>query len=336
MTSTNLIVVTSVERDTFLVDGRLEELKGLVAPCRVVDVESYSQESWIELLRETNPKILVAGWKVKPLPVNTRSAIAPALEYICYLPGSIRHFVPRELIEEGVQVTNWSSSISRIVAECALLLSLSCMRRAAYWAYQMHDRGGWKDATTQTQSLFDRRVGIHGFGAIAKELLRLLRPFTNEISTYTEGVPEAVFEEHGIRKVDSLERLFAENDLIIELEALTPERHKIVGEKLLRSIPEGGAFVNVARGALVDEDALLRVAAEGRIQVGLDVYSVEPLPPDHPFRGCRNINMLPHLGGPTTDRRRDAADRALENLRRFQRDEPLRDAITLEVYDRST
>ncbi|MDQ8186747.1 hydroxyacid dehydrogenase [Pelagicoccus sp. SDUM812002] len=336
MSSTNLIVVTPVERDTFLVDGRLEALKSLIAPCRVVDVESYSEASWIELLQETNPRILVAGWKVKPLPADVRSEVAPALEYVCYLPGSIRHFVPRDLIEQGVLVTNWSSSISRIVAECALLLSLACMRRVAHWSHQMHDEGGWKDLTTVTQSLFDRRVGIHGFGAIAKELLPLLRPFTNKISTYTEGVPEEVFEEFGIRKADSLPQLFSENDLIIELEALTPAREMIVDEALLRSIPEGGAFVNVARGALVDEEALLRVAQEGRIQVGLDVYTVEPLPADHPFRGCRNINMLPHLGGPSTDRRRDAADHSLENVRRFKRGEPVESPITLEIYDRST
>lgn len=336
MQSTNLIVLSQIEIETFLVEGRLERLRELIAPCRVVDAESFTDASWLELLKEANPKILVAGWKTKPLPANACAEIAPALKYICYLPGSIRKLVPRELIEQGVTVTNWSSSISRTVAECALLLSLACMRRVAYWSHQMHDQGGWKDVKTVTQSLFDRRVGIHGFGAVAKALLPLLRPFTDKISTYTEGVPESVFKEYGIRQETSLERLFAENDVVIELEALTPEREKIVDEKLLRSIPAGGAFVNVARGALVDEDALFRVAQEGRLQVGLDVYTVEPLPAEHPFRGCRNFVLLPHLGGPSTDRRRDAADHSLENLRRFQSGEPVLQPITLEIYDRST
>lgn len=336
MQSTNLIVMSQPEIETFLVGGRLEELRELISPCRVVDAESCTDEKWLELLRECNPEILVAGWKTKPLPVDTLEAIAPALRYVCYLPGSIRKLVPRVLIEQGVLVTNWSSSISRTVAECALLLCLACMRRVAYWSYQMHDQGAWKNASTETQSLFDRRIGIHGFGAVAKALLQLLRPFTDKISTYTEGVPQAVFEAHGIRQETSLERLFAENDVIIEAEALTPERVKIVDEKLLNSIPPGGAFINVARGALVDEEALFRVASSGRIQVGLDVYTVEPLPIDHPFRGCRNIVLLPHLGGPSTDRRRDAADHSLANLRRFQHGEPLLEPITLDIYDRST
>ncbi len=336
MQSTNLIVMSQIEIETFLVDGRLEQLRELISPCRVVDAESCSDESWIELLKETNPEILVAGWKTKPLPADTRTAIAPALNYVCYMPGSIRKLVPRELIEQGVLVTNWSSSISRTVAECALLLSLACMRRASHWQHQMHDKGSWKDITTVTQSLFDRRIGIHGFGAIAKALLPLLRPFTDKISTYTEGVPEEVFEAYDIRRETSLEKLFSENDVIIELEALTPKREKIVGEKLLGRIPDGGSFVNVARGALVDEDALLAAAQSGRIQVGLDVYTVEPLPADHGFRGCRNIVLLPHLGGPSTDRRRDAADHSLENLRRYRAKEDVVEPITLEVYDRST
>ncbi|EDY84701.1 D-isomer specific 2-hydroxyacid dehydrogenase, NAD binding domain protein [Verrucomicrobiia bacterium DG1235] len=336
MNTTNLIVMTQWEIDTFLVDGRLEELKELISPCQVIDADSCSEEEWLGLLREANPEILVAGWKAKPLPESTLSDFASALRYVCYLPGSVRKLVPRRLLEEGVLVTNWSGSISRTVAECALLLSLACMRRVAYWSHQMHDCGGWKNGTTETQSLFERRVGIHGIGSVAKALVPLLRPFTKSISSYSDGVPSEVFDACGVRQEASLERLFAENDVVIEAEALTPDRVRIVDEKLLSSMSKGSVFVNVARGALVDEEALYRVAAKGEIQVGLDVYSVEPLPEKHPFRGCRNIVLLPHLGGPSTDRRRDAADHSLENLRRYQRSESLLQPITLEVYDRST
>lgn len=328
--------MSQVEIETFLVDDRLDALKRMISPCRVVDAESCSEVEWVELLREANPEILVAGWKTKPLPANTRSSIAPALKYVCYMPGSVRKLVPRELLEQGLLVTNWSSSISRTVAECALLLCLACMRRVSYWSHQMHDLGAWKNGSTVTQSLFGRRVGIHGFGAVAKALLPLIRPFTESISAYTEGVPDEVFKAYGVRQEASLETLFAENDVIIEAEALTPERVKIVDEKLLNSIPSGGVFVNVARGALVDEDALLRVAQGGGIQIGLDVYAVEPLPADHPFRGCRNMVLLPHLGGPPTDRRRDAADHSMDNLRRYRAGEDVMQPITLDVYDRST
>lgn len=328
--------MTRSEIETFLADGRLEELQDLIAPCRIVDADTCSEAQWFELLRESNPEILVAGWKTPPLPPDTRSTLSPALSYVCYLPGSVRKLVPRTLIEEGLLVTNWSSSISRTVAECALLLCLACMRRVAYWSYVMHDGGGWKNGLTETQSLFDRRVGIHGFGSVAKALVPLLKPFTSSISSFTEGVPDEVFASEGVTRSPSLQALFSENDVIVEVEALTPQRERIVDEKLLRSIPRGGVFVNVARGRLVDEAALARVATSGEIQVGLDVYHVEPLPANHPFRGNRNIVMLPHLGGPSTDRRRDAADHSLGNLRRYRAGEPVLEPISLEVYDRST
>ncbi|MDQ8196781.1 hydroxyacid dehydrogenase [Pelagicoccus enzymogenes] len=336
MNSTNLIVLKDRERDTFLKGGRLESLQALLEPCLLVDAEACSKEEWAELLAENNPEIIVGGWGMHPLPEDTMSALAPALRYLCYLPGSVRHLVSREQIDAGLLVTNWGNSISRTISECALLLTLSCMRRLTYWSHQMHDEGGWKDASTVTLSLFERRVGLHGFGAIAKELVPLLRPFTSRISAYTEGMPDEVYQEFGVRKANSLQELFSQHDVIIELEALTPDRHQIIGEDLLRSIPEGGAFINVARGALVDEEALLRVVKSTELQVGLDVFAAEPLAADHPLRGCRNVTLLPHLSGPTTDRRCDAGDRALENLKRYRSGEALIAPITSEVYDRST
>jgi phosphoglycerate dehydrogenase-like enzyme len=94
--------------------------------------------------------------------------------------------------------------------------------------------------------------------------------------------------------------------------------------------------VNVGRGAVVDEAALLRVAQEGKIMVGLDVYGVEPLPLDSPFRGLRNVTLTPHIAGPTTDRRRDAGAFALKNLSAYFEDRPLQAVVTPAVYDTST
>jgi phosphoglycerate dehydrogenase-like enzyme len=87
---------------------------------------------------------------------------------------------------------------------------------------------------------------------------------------------------------------------------------------------------------VVDEAALIRVAREGKIQIALDVFEQEPLPPGSLLRGLPNVTLLPHLGGPTRDRRRDSGQLALKNLRAFLRGEPLEAVITHDVYDRST
>jgi phosphoglycerate dehydrogenase-like enzyme len=124
--------------------------------------------------------------------------------------------------------------------------------------------------------------------------------------------------------------------VVVELAAAIPENHHMVTEKHLRSMPEGAVFVNVGRGCVVDEQALIRVAREGRLQIALDVFENEPLPAGSPLRGLPNVTLLPHLGGPTRDRRRDCGALALRNLGTFLRGEPLNGAISLEVYDRST
>ncbi len=331
----NIICLTEVEIDTFLPSGGLAEAQKLMGPYILVTPENLDREAWADLIENCDPEIILAAWETPMLPEHVRDR-APNLKYVCYLPGSVRKLIPRSAIEQGLMVTNWGSSISRTIAECALMLVLCCMRRVCYWTQQMHYEGAWKDGESTTQSLFEKRVGLHGFGAISRQLVILLKPFTNRISACSPGVPQSIFDESGVARIETLEELFSENDVVVELSALTEKNYRIVTEDLLRRIPEGGAFVNVGRGALVDEDALYRIAKEGKIQIGLDVYGEEPLPETSPFRGLSNVLLLPHLGGPTTDRRADAGDHGLENLRRYRNSGELLDNIDLDKFDRAS
>ncbi len=332
----NIICLTDIEVKTFFPNNQFGKVKELLGSHICINPEELSgEEQWLDVLKKYNPEIIVAAWKTPALP-DLLSELAPNFRYLCYLPGSVRKIIPRSIIENGAHVTNWSGSVSRTVAECAVLLALCCMRRVRYWTEEMHFKGGWKTAETTTQSLFERRVGIHGFGLIAQETAKLLRPFTSNISAFSPSVPDEIFLKHGVSRCDSLEKLFSENDVIVELAALTEHNQKIITEELLRSLPDGAAFVNVGRGAVVDEEALARVASEKDLQVALDVYGVEPLPKDSPFRGMSNVMLLPHLAGPTTDRRQDAGAHALENLRRYLQSEPLVDQLTVGMYDRAS
>lgn len=331
-----IIALTDIERADFLPEPLWRELLRLVPNHQFVPTPLADAHEWNRIWRESPAEILVAGWQTPPLPADLPVAAPGGLRYVCYLPGSVRKLVPRPLVERGLTVTNWGSSISRTVAECALLLTLMALRRASDWAIQMHRQSAWKNGSTMTQSLFERRVGLHGLGAIGQCLVPLLRPFTDKITAYSPRVPDSVFGELKIVRAGSLEELFSSSDIVIELAAATPQNEKIVTEALLRRIPEGGVFVNVGRGAVVDEEALLRVAREGRIQVALDVYQQEPLPADSPFRGAPNVTLLPHLGGPTRDRRRDAGALALKNLKAYLQGQPLEAVVSLDVYDRST
>ena len=325
------------ELDSFMppaVVSALEDISGQVETISPSDLKD--EEAWLEWLREHRPEILISGWMTPRLPAELMDEV-PELKYVCHFAGSVKGTVPDELIENGLLVTNWGHSVSRTVAECGLMLAIGALRRASYWTIAMHQGDAWKERTAvETGSLFGRKVGLHGFGAISQELRKLLTPFGVPVMTYSPSVPDSLLEEHEVSRAESLEELFSENDVIIELAALTERNRGIVTEELLRMIPKGGAFVNIGRGAVVDEDALARVAAEGDIQVALDVYGEEPLPEDSPFRQLDQVFLLPHLGGPTIDRRQDAALHGIENIRRYLAGKPLRSRITPEVSKRIT
>jgi phosphoglycerate dehydrogenase-like enzyme len=290
-----------------------------------------------DYLHDSGAEVLVSCWATPPLPEDLPVGGKNELRYVCHLAGSVRDLVPRSLIERGLRVTNWGGSVSRTVAECALLLILSALRRSSYWAVAMHREGKWKDKyTVVTESLFERRIGLHGFGAIARQLVPLLAPFNVTISSYSPGIPDEIFTRYGVKRCSSLDQIFSESDIVVELAASTPETYHSVNEEMLRLIRPGGVFVNVGRGAIVDEAALARVAAEGRIEVALDVYEVEPLPVESPLRGLPNVTLLPHLGGPTVDRRCDSGRLCYDNLQRYVAGRPLEAEVTLDIYDRTT
>jgi phosphoglycerate dehydrogenase-like enzyme len=329
---TLVAALTAQEISDFLPEPLFAEIKGMADEFVLLDPTEKGEVAYEERLLAADPDVLLAGWKTPPLPPELPSRLL----YVCYLPGSVRKLVGRAHIENGLLVTNWGGSVSRVVAECALMLTLVCLRRGGHWMSAMRRPGVWKEARTETASLFGRRVGLHGFGPIARELTRLLGPFGVEIEVFAPESDPALYAAHGARRVSSLDELFANNDVVIELAPLNPETMGIVTERLLRLIPDGGVFVNVGRGAVVDEEALLRVAREGRIQVGLDVYATEPLPADSGLRGLSNVALLPHLGGPTTDRCRDAGEFAQTNLRAYVSGNGLESVISPEVYDVST
>ncbi len=327
-----LAALTAAELREFLPEPLLGEVRALAGTFAHYDTTGNAAAKFHAALAAVHPEVLLARWKTPALP----AVLPPNLRYVCYLCGSVRHLVSRQQLEAGLLLTNWGGSISRIVAEWALFHILSCLRRATHWTIAMHHEGAWKNGGSETASLFGRRVGLHGFGQIARELVQLLRPFGTPIMAFAPDVTPGTAPGLGIQCAGSLDELFAQNDIIVELAPLNPATRGAVTEHHLRLIRPGGVFVNVGRGAVVDEAALLRVAQEGKILIGLDVYTVEPLPADSPFRGLRNVTLTPHIAGPTTDRRRDAGAFALGNLGAYCAGRPLQGQVTPDIYDTAT
>lgn len=284
-----------------------------------------------------NPEVLLACWSTPRLPKVWLESPDCALRYVCYLAGSVRRTVPRSFIEKGGLVTNWGGMAAPQVAEHTLLLTLSILRRQSEWRSFIQQPPNKRHLTPlQTRTLYGCRVGLHGFGAVARSLVALLQPFQVNISAFSEGVPPDHMREYGVTPSSSLAELFSGSDVVFECEALTARSAGSVSAAILAELPDGGVFVNVGRGPLVDEAALLAEVKSGRLFAALDVSTNEPFTPDMEFFTTDNILISPHIAGPTNDRLTACGEFARENVARYLRKEPLHAQVTLEIYDRST
>ncbi len=332
--SSLLALLTPVEVREFLPEPMLGQLRALVPEFRLLDPTGMSEATFARELAATNPDILVGCWKTPQLP----DSLPPRLRYVCYITGSVKKLIARAHLDAGLLVTNWGGVISRTVAEAALFHVLACLRNASHWAVTMHQPGvaAWKNGLSDSRSLFCRSVGIHGFGPVARELVALLKPWQCPVSVFAPDLTPELAQTYGVRPADSLDTLFSGHEIVVELAPLIPATTGIVTERLLRLIRPGGVFVNVGRGAVVDEAALLRLAREGRISVGLDVYSTEPLPADSGFRALPRVSLTPHTAGPTIDRYPDAGAFALANLRAYVAGQTPVAVVSPAIYDQST
>lgn len=296
-----------------------------------------SEEGWVRQLELWRPEILITGWSTPPLPESWLARADCPLRYVCHVVGSVRQLVPRSFIERGGVVTNWGERISGQVAEHGLLLALAALRNQAAWAPFIARPAATRQITElRTHTLFGLRVGLHGFGSVARALLPLLRPFGVTVSACSAGVPDEIFARHGVRPAPSLVGLFAESDVLFECESLTPSTRGSVSAAVLAALPDDAVFVNIGRGGLVDDEALVREGRDGRLRLALDVVSVEPLTPASPFCAVPGIVLSPHIGGPTFDRYADCGAHALANVSRVLAGGRPAGTISLAIYDRAT
>lgn len=311
----------------------LEELRSLV-DYRAIPRPPRGETQGPAYLGELyEAEILLTGWGTPLLPLDL--AERGKLKYICHVTGGVRGMIPRELFEQGVLVTNWGSAISRTIAEASLMMILACLRRVRPIQEELHNRGGY-GGVPRPNSLFERRVGLLGFGAIARELVTLLRPFDVEVKAYDPYVPDEQFVALGVERAEDVRTLFETSDIVSLHAARTEETSKIVNKELLRLLPDDGVLVNTARGALIDEDDLAQELRAGRLWAALDVYEREPLPVVSSLRGIERLLLFPHQAGPTPDRWIDMGRMAVANIRRYLANEPVLAQVTAEQYDRMT
>ena len=192
------------------------------------------------------------------------------------------------ILPDGVTLCNAQGVHDASTAELAIGLTISARRGfASFMVNQIN--GVWNHE--RRSSLADSRVGIVGMGSIGSLIARQLEAFSVEIISFTRS------GHGGSTPMSRFDELLPTLDVIILILPLTAESHHLMSRTRIESMKFGSTLINVARGAVVDTDALIDALNAGRITAGLDVTDPEPLPLGHRLWSAPNVIITPHVGG---------------------------------------
>lgn len=279
--------------------------------------------------------ILLTGWRTPMLP-ESLSQLSDRTRYVCHLTGTLRSMIPRSIVQSSNWVvTNWGTSISRFVSEMNLALLLGVSRRFPQVRRVMETGDGWKRELLPGTSLFGKRIGLYGYGLIAREFHKLIEPFGMEVYVFDPYIDTARLTLP-IQTVSSLEELFHSSEIISIHAGLTPETESSVDFRLLSMLPEDGIVVNTARAGIIEQAALLRAVEQTGLRFGLDVFHEEPLSPSSPLVSSPQVICTPHSAGVVGNQFAMIWTTALENLVRFAEGRQLKFTVDELLYERMT
>ena len=236
------------------------------------------------------------------------------LKWIQALGTGVDGITDQPSLRGDVLVTNMHGLHGDSMPESAILSMLAFARNLPR---SLRNQGRRKWERFPTGLLKGKTVGILGVGAIAESLAPRCKAFGMTVV----GISSAKREVAGIDRMfprDELVQAVRDLDFLVVLTPFTPETRGILGAKVFAAMRPRSFLVNLARGGVVDHNALLEALRQGRIAgAALDVFEVEPLPEDHPFWGMENVIVTPHLGGFHDQYAEQALPTVEENLRRF-------------------
>lgn len=321
-----------------LPDGETRDV--LVPPDHRSRLEDLGDVEWNESTEQfTSPEladrlagvdVCVTGWGTPTLDAAVL-ANADDLELVTHIGGSVASVGSEALYDRGISLCSANEVLAGFVSEAVLAYALAALREIPAFDAEMK-AGGWGKDRERTETLFGADVGFVGLGAVGRQLLPLLEPFDATVRVYDPYVDAAALPGDA-RKVD-LGMALSASDVVSIHVPKTPETLHMLGAAELAELRDGALLVNCARGAIVEEDALVEELESGRISAVLDVYDEEPLPEDHPLRDAENATLLPHVAG--LPARENMTEAMIEEIARFRAGEPLLHAQPRERFETMT
>ncbi|WP_419957634.1 2-hydroxyacid dehydrogenase [Psychrobacillus psychrotolerans] len=200
--------------------------------------------------------------------------------------------------DRSIVVTNTPGVLTETTADLAFALLLATARRIPEVEQEIRSGNwdSWSPMQYTGMDVFGATLGIVGMGRIGEAVARRAKGFDMNVLYHNRSRKLDAEETYGFTYAE-LDELLKQSDFVILLTPLTPETKGLIGERELNMMKETAAIINVARGGIVDEQALYEALASKKIwAAGLDVFEQEPVPVDHPLLTLPNVTVSPHIG----------------------------------------
>jgi len=321
-----LLLVSDVLFTHFFPEPALARLKEVAEWSRYAGREESPQ-----LLAEiAQADVLMTTWHSPFLRMEMLGA-QPRVRLIAHCGGEVKSRM-EEAIFDHITVTNAAEPMAAPVAEMAMAMMLALVRRLPDYATEMHV-GVVKtnEYVSYGETVRGRKVGLIGFGRIGRAFARLIEPLGAELLVNDPCCSAETVGAHKGKLVD-LDECLGSCSVVVLAAGLTHETRNLLDKRRLALLQDGSYLINVARGGLIEMDALLVELRSGRIKAALDVTDpFEPLPPNHDLRRLPNVLLTPHIAAGGIEMRRAMGAVAVEEVVRFCKDEGQENVVTREM-----
>ena len=275
----------------------------------VVYEEYPDEERLIELVKDVEAIIVRSKPKVSRRVIEA----APKLRVIGRAGVGLDTIDLDAARERGIKVVNSPAASSRSVAELAIALIFNVARKMAFADRKMRE-GVWAKKQCEGTELEGKTLGVVGFGRIGYQIAKIAKAIGMNVLLYDPYPNEERAKEVGGTFV-SLEDLLKESDVVTLHVPLVDATYHLINEERLKLMKPTAILINAARGAVVDNAALVKALQEGWIAgAGLDVYEEEPLPKDHPLTKLDNVVLTPHIVASTVEAQMRAGVQVAEQI----------------------
>ncbi len=285
--------------DTFFTKSNIEFAKSL-GEIVWLDTAKESIDDLKEKIKDCDTYITCWG---SPALTPDILECAPKLKLLTHLGSTVAPVVCDEVYERGIKVISGFDYFSKSTAEGAVAYMLAAMRNIPFYNDRLKEKRIWREIDDYTDSVIYKKVGLVGYGGVGRYVAKMLSTFDVDMKVSARReLPEEDKKLFGFTQC-SMEEIFESCDIISIHLAYNNSTHHMIDDRLLSKIKPGALLVNTARGAVIDEEAMIKHLEKGDFNAALDVYSQEPINMDNPMLSLPNVLMLPHQAGVTVNLR---------------------------------